>query len=176
MSRSLPKSDLIMLDEARIQLTLYADLINRGQKIVVPNISWSWLYWEADLISVTKANYVNEFEIKISKQDFEKDFGKRKHEFFQRPNKYMNMPNYFWYVAPIEAIPICVPDYAGLIEVWEDKKQKWIWMEEIRRPKKLHKKKISDNDIHKILRSLMFKYWDLSRKLDQRKRQKDLFN
>ena len=60
-----------MLDETKIQYHLYQDLIAKGHEIVVPNVSWSWLLWEADLISITKAGYMNEYEIKISKQDFE---------------------------------------------------------------------------------------------------------
>ena len=115
------------LDETRIQYHLSQNLLRRGYEIVVPN-------WEADLVGVTKAQYLNEFEIKVSKQDFERDFGKKKHYHFRRPNAYMKMPNYFWYVAPIEAIPLCIPDYAGLMEVIERNSR--LEIKDIRRPKK----------------------------------------
>jgi len=39
--------------------------------------------WESDFFSITKTGTVYEYEIKISKADFKKDFGKPKHLFFQ---------------------------------------------------------------------------------------------
>ena len=37
------------------------------QNIIVPNVSWSFLNYEADLVVLTKSNYATEIEIKISK-------------------------------------------------------------------------------------------------------------
>lgn len=115
-------------------------------------------------MSLTRAGYLNEFEIKISKQDFEKDFLKRKHYILQRPNIYMKIPNYFWYVAPTKAIPLCIPDYAGLIEVRETKNrfdEKYVKIIDIKRPRRLHDRKYSKEDMYPALRATMFKYWDL---------------
>lgn len=106
----------VPLDEARIQYSMWLNLVNRGHEIVIPNVSWSYLLWEADLVSVTKARYLYEFEIKISHADFKADFTKRKHWHFKdcvrvkKPNPYgkrkLRIPNYFTYVAPVNAIPL----------------------------------------------------------------------
>ncbi len=42
--------------------------------------------WESDLFSVTKTGTVYEFEVKISKADFKKDFEKEKHTIFKNRN------------------------------------------------------------------------------------------
>lgn len=74
-------------------------------------------YWESDLILVSKAGYAYEFEIKISKSDFNADFKKTKrHKDMNNPQK--DGPNYFYYVCPEGVIdPNDVPKYAGLIYV-----------------------------------------------------------
>ena len=108
------------MDEGTIQYAMWAKLLGRGHKVVLPNVSWSWLYWEADLISVTQADYWHEYEIKCTKSDFLRDFEKPKHRQFSHAMRYpARIPNYFWYVAPIKAVPLCIPDYAGLILVTE---------------------------------------------------------
>lgn len=45
--------------------------------LIIPNVSWGFLNHEADLISVSKAGYITEIEIKRSFQDFKADFQKR---------------------------------------------------------------------------------------------------
>jgi len=44
--------------------------------IAIPNLSWSLLPYEADLVIMNKTGYVTEFEIKRSFEDFKKDFKK----------------------------------------------------------------------------------------------------
>ena len=163
-----------MIDETRIQFALSTELLSRGHQYVMPNISWSWLYWEADLISFTKAGYMNEFEIKISHADFVKDFSKRKHQHLRRGGG-IRTPNYFWYVAPLKAIPVCIPDYAGLILVGENGRYKnQLGLKFIKKPKLLHKVKVPDKGVFAMLRAMMFKYWDLAKTLDRYKLQRDL--
>ena len=99
-------------DEARIQYSLFNELYKRGQRIILPNISWSYLRWEADLISVTKSGFLHEYEIKISLSDFKNDFKKKKHNTLRRNHPNMiGVPNYFWYVAPEKTVPMCIPDF-----------------------------------------------------------------
>jgi hypothetical protein len=51
----------------------------RKNEAVVENVSWGLFSWgEADLIAMTKAGYLIEGEIKISKTDFLKDSSKKK--------------------------------------------------------------------------------------------------
>ena len=49
------------------------------QHLIVPNVSWGFtgLYYEADLVVVTKAGYAKEIEIKASRQDLIKDKSKK---------------------------------------------------------------------------------------------------
>ena len=157
----------LRLSEQHIQYALYQELLRRGHKIIVPNVSWSYFSWEADLISITKANYLNEFEIKISLSDFQKDFLKSKHRVLKNPLGRYRIPNYFWYVAPIKAIPLCIPDYAGLIEVVQQDYR--IILNQIKKPKQLHTKSMLERDVMTILRTIMFKYWNMcSNRLNNR--------
>lgn len=48
------------------------------KNIVIPNVDWGFLNHEADLLILTKANYLVEIEIKRSWIDFMADF-KKKH-------------------------------------------------------------------------------------------------
>jgi hypothetical protein len=168
-----------MFDEARIQLSLFG-WVEKGKFLVIPNVSWSWFHWETDLVAITKAGYVHEYEIKISHADFKNDFKKPKHYSLKdaynkqiHENRLRRMPNYFWYVAPIKAIPLCVPEYAGLVEVAYDRYGLRLFM--IKKPSLLHHNKISDEGIKGLMRSLMFKYWKIARDRDYWKIQKDLF-
>jgi len=172
------KKPSFQIDEKRIQHAIFIEFLSRGHKVIIPNISWSYLPWEADMISVTKANYLHEFEIKISKPDFERDFDKFKHRLFRSPNlgSRTKIPNYFWYVAPIKAIPLCVPIYAGLIEVVQNSNSRGkIGLVHAKKPKRLHNTKIDDAGIFKMMRTMMFKFWGLSKVLEKIKIQRGLW-
>jgi len=169
-----------LLDEARIQLLIYGDLVKKGHYAVIPNISWAWLEWEADLLSITKSGYIHEYEIKVTQSDFKHDFRKKKHWHFRSSlkvksvHKSTRMPNCFWYVAPLKAIPLCIPDYAGLILVQGNRYG--LKSEIIKKPTILHRNKLSEKGRKAMLRSLMFKYWNIAREKDRWKIQKELFN
>ena len=169
-----------LYDEQRIQLEIFSAR-HSGKLLMVPNVSWSWFYWEVDLIAITKARYVHEYEIKVTHADFKSDFKKKKHfsinDAYKKrihENRLRRMPNYFWYVAPLLAFPMCVPDYAGLIEVVPN--NYGLALHEIKKPKLLHRNKISKKGIKAITRSLMFKYWNVARERDNWKIQKDLYS
>lgn len=51
-------------------------LFNQRSDIMVPNVSWGLLPYEADFVSVSRSGYMTEVEIKRSFQDFKKDFTK----------------------------------------------------------------------------------------------------
>lgn len=164
-----------MIDEKRIQLALFRELMSRGNYAAIPNVSWSWLYWEADMIGISKAWYSSEYEIKISHQDFKRDFKKRKHYSMKRGQiRTYRMPNYFYYVAPLKAIPICIPDHTGLMLVEENKYG--LKISNIKSAPRLHDSKIEQENVLAIFRTLMFKYWDLSQTLDTRKIQKQIYS
>lgn len=49
---------------------------NKRSDIMVPNLSWGLLPYEADFVVVSKSGYMTEVEIKRSWEDFKADFGK----------------------------------------------------------------------------------------------------
>lgn len=77
--------------------------------------------WECDFFCMNRDGYAFEFEIKISRADFQNDFQKYKHMLFKKPDKRgLLLPNRFYYVVPDGMVSSEeVPKYAGLI--WVDK-------------------------------------------------------
>ena len=73
--------------------------------------------WECDFFCVNQEGYAFEFEIKISRSDFQSDFQKYKHMLFKKIDKSgLLMPNRFYYVVPDGMVsPDEIPKYAGLI-------------------------------------------------------------
>ena len=74
---------------------------------------------ECDVISVSKSDYIYEYEIKISRADFKKDFVKEKHthiinEKYTKVSKgelvYL-LPNYFNYISVLSAGTDTLPTY-----------------------------------------------------------------
>ena len=77
-----------------IRNSQYCDL---RSDIIVPNVSWGLLPYEADLIQVKKSDLVVEYEIKRSFEDFKKDFTK----YHTHNAKFIA---YFYYVIPEKLI------------------------------------------------------------------------
>jgi hypothetical protein len=117
---------------------------------------------ECDVLSISKADYIYEYEIKISRSDFKRDFIKEKHthiinENFTKINSkkelFYLLPNYFNYVTPKGLIDISeVPDYAGLIYFNDD-----LTFDVIKKPKLLHKTKANNEFIRAVAHNLMCK-------------------
>jgi hypothetical protein len=76
--------------------------------LMIPNVSWGLLHWEADLVAISKAGYLIEIEIKISnKTKFKSRIG-------------WQMVKQFYYAIPAGLTAHFPQDYlsrAGLIEV-----------------------------------------------------------
>jgi len=130
---------------------------------------------ECDVLSVTKSDYICEYEIKISKSDFKADFKKEKHTLitekvfnetvtlkkvgkktFEIKNPYY-APNYFYFVVTENLVTLDeVPEYAGLIYVKENGS-----FETIKKAPLLHKTKASPEFIrglaHQLSCKLIFK-------------------
>ena len=98
--------------------------------------------FEADLLWI-KNDFIYEFEIKVSRSDFFKDFEKKdKHELLQAGK----MANRFYFVVPTCLVKIAeVPAKYGLIFV--NKKGE---IKVIKQAKELHKNK-ADSDLYKKL-------------------------
>ena len=83
------------------------------RNIIVPNVFWGMLPYEADLVILTKSNYATEIEIKISKADLKKDKEKRH-------NHDSDMFKYLYFAVPKELTEFAlteIPGKAGLLEV-----------------------------------------------------------
>ena len=174
-----------MIDEPLIQEILYNYYLQGYQ--LFPNI---YIYpWESDLLVVSRAGYVTEIEIKISKKDFRADFKKaEKHQGLERGErepsenelrminhsiggeywkrglnergKYaVPRPNYFYYACP-----------EGVIKPEElPKYAGLIIVNESfavrfeRTAPKLHKEKAKPDHYSKFLNSIHAKHWSLKR-------------
>ena len=82
------------LSVKEIQLILRnSPYVDQRSDLVVPNVSWGLLPYEADLFVAKKSNLCIEFEIKRSLEDFKKDFEKyHTHD--------SDLIAYFYYVVP----------------------------------------------------------------------------
>jgi hypothetical protein len=124
---------------------------------------------ECDVISVSKSNYIYEYEVKISRSDFKADFKKPKHklmlenagvkERLVNENSIMVKdiwyltPNYFSFVVPENLISIEeVPEYAGLIYMTSE-----LQFVIIKKAPLLHKEKASYNFIRQLSHNLTCK-------------------
>lgn len=103
------------------------------KNIIVPNVSWGMLPYEADLVVLTKSNYATEIEIKISKADLKKD----------KEKNHTHNSNYFKYLyfaVPEELKDFAlteIPEKAGLISVHNNTYHnfRYITCDVVRQPK-----------------------------------------
>lgn len=143
--------------------------------LVVPNVSWGFLNWEADLVAVSQSGWMHEIEIKVSVSDLRRDLDKNKfkspykclysEEMKTRPtpgtSKYIHQ---FWYAMPeaiwskIESSPP-IPDYAGVYVIGDLGRAGRSWR--IAKPaiKNKFAKALTEAEQSKLLRLCMIKYW-----------------
>lgn len=152
------KSD--SLTEFKIQnILFYWCVKKRGHAIAVAN---TYLHaWEADLISVTKAGYVHEFEVKISKQDFKKDAQKTKKHVALTEQTNNSVPSHFWYVCPDGLIDVDdVPNHAGLIYI-----KKYNRPHVVKKAPRLSKMPINQKQSDKMMMASAWRYWAMRSKI-----------
>lgn len=68
-------------------------LFNQRSDIMVPNVSWGLLPYEADFVNINRSGYMTEIEIKRTFEDFKKDFSKKHNHDDERVS-------YFYYCVP----------------------------------------------------------------------------
>ena len=149
----------VNVNEREIQIALMWHFLNRKHHVAaVPN-STMLLYDEADLLTVTKAGLVHEFEIKISKSDYNRDFTKKERKHKRMQGKYMfgnirSRPNYFWFVTHgFEIEPLA---YFGWIVV-DENASNWNKITVKKNAPRLHSNKWVDSDVARIARLLSFR-------------------
>lgn len=69
----------------------------RRMLAVVPNVSWSMLPWEADLLALKPSGYLTEIEIKVSMSDWKADHLKAK---WRTRHPEAQLIKHFYYAAP----------------------------------------------------------------------------
>lgn len=129
--------------------------------LVVPNVSWGFLDWEADLLVVTQRGRLNEIEIKTSVADFRADAKKDK---WLRPvinQRFNETINCFYYAMPLEVyekVKDEIPEFSGVIVYYHETKKSAV----TKKPKiNRTARSLKDSDKVKLARLLCFRYWSL---------------
>lgn len=145
------------MTETEIQEQLYQWCTGKNHPVTIDNCG-ACTIGKADLLSVTKARLVHEFEIKCTRTDFRREFEDKdtKHKRLGRAdNRLMSLPNYFWFAAPDDLLEHDdLPDYAGHMVVTPDGCQV------VRKAPRIHGDHLSDKDRRYIERGLTYRYWD----------------
>ena len=144
------------MNELFIQQRLYWQLGHK-REYCMPNV---FLYGrnESDFVTLTRAGYVDEYEIKISRSDFQADKKKHRHDHYTQGHKsesiVKGLPNRFWYVVPEGLIETHeAPEYAGLLYVRENG-----FIIQCRAAPKLHNNKAGPRVSEQILRAGYFRH------------------
>lgn len=143
------------MTEKQIQSHLF--IWKRSAGFSIPNILY--YKWESDFLFITHAQFVHEFEIKITKNDFKKDFQKTDKHDILAAQSYGRYPNRFWYICPEGLIQKNeVPNYAGLIYCRPKRFYPWI----IKKAPRLHKNLMEDyeNYKEKFFDAMYHRYWN----------------
>lgn len=151
------------MNEKHIQNALYHWCDQKNHSIIAPNFNCD--FGEVDLLSITRAGFVFDHEIKISRSDFKADFRNKdwKHyRYDQAPKENTRRcPNYFIFVVPAGLLKLEeIPHYAGLMYWRESKFHCFGTFDVIKKPPRLHSEPVRFEILQKLARSLMFRYWN----------------
>lgn len=145
--------------EADIQDSLFKFLAKKKINFIVPNVNLYYSY-ESDLVSVSGAKFVSEYEIKISVSDFRAEFKNKRHKHTNLSDQKITsvIPNYFFFVFPVglwleKEQYLKIPEYAGLITVGEE-------VRVIKKAPRLHSEKANSDKLAYLGRGLMYRFWD----------------
>jgi hypothetical protein len=145
------------MTETAIQDQLYQWCTGKNHPVTIDNCG-ACTIGKADLLSVTKAHLVHEFEIKCTRTDFRREFDNKdtKHKRLDRAdNRLMSLPNYFWFATPDGLLtPDDLPDYAGLMIVTSK------GCDVVQKAPRIHGDHLSDRDRRYIERGLTYRYWE----------------
>jgi len=124
----------------------------RRNFLAIPNVSWGFLSYEADLLVVSKAKYCTEVEVKISMADWKNDFEKRKHKVPDKRIKYQ------YYAAPMKLAmryqELELPEGWGVIGVEDGGRSNILKPAEARPANKL-----TDAEVMILCRLACFRVW-----------------
>ena len=156
-------------------------LWNKRADIMIPNLSWGLLPYEADFVVVSKSGYLTEVEIKRSWEDFKADF-KKNH------NHDAEQVYYFYYCVPVSIVAkvkeflmekygerycLCAPsvlwyDESGNVRVAVDDNQRCFGMHYASSisPNVKHRKLFLEEQLT-VARLGQLRYWSLLEKTEE---------
>ena len=155
------------INEKSIQARLMRFAMDeRNHILAAPNIT-NVFHWECDLLSLTRAFFSHEYEIKLTNGDYKREFEdkKWKHDSLLNRERYYSanviyyraIPNYYWFVSPLD---IHVPDYAGWIRVNRLKNGRLdLWIE--KPAPRLHNQKLGQKKIDAAYRVISYRLKDM---------------
>jgi len=126
--------------------------------IIVPNVSWGLGVHECDLLSVTKAGYATEIEIKVSRQDIKADLKKR-HTHKSSKIKYL----YFAIPDVLRDSIEFIPDKAGIFIISKDNYGDIICIEERKPVACEFARKLTDKEILKVATLGTMRIWNMKK-------------
>jgi len=147
------------MTESKMQVILYNNLKYLHHRYITCNVYFRISI--ADMISVTEAGYVKEYEIKLSLADYRADFKKiDKHN--RLKHRLRNIPSQFWYVIHgFELGADDVPEYAGLMRVEKEKYYSGYNIIIIKKAPRLSNTTITDAEKSKLFDAMYVRYWSL---------------
>lgn len=164
-----------MIKEMQRQFYLNYIRYSSRYELLAPNVFPDWYFKEMDLMGIRHSGYVDEIEIKLSRSDFLADFKKtvniRCERYFDEMRQCnmdwkvkakhkalaegLNHCNYFSFLMPSELAEKCeIPEYAGLYTFDGQ------FLKEVKKPPKLHRRKISESMKYNIARKLAYRFWE----------------
>jgi hypothetical protein len=147
----------------------------------------SALQWEADFLAVTKAGYLTEVEIKVSRSDFQAEFKSKAHkhrvlqEGVPKQGQWRHKTGYdldwttvqphrvkhFYFAMPHELatqLEPLVPTYCGLVAISTGGRFGALKVKVLRpAPILKNHRKLTQEEIHQIMRSNHYRYCDALR-------------
>jgi hypothetical protein len=138
--------------------------------VVVPNVSWGLVSWEADLVAMAPSGYLYEVEIKVSHQDLKADLEKPKHRRWKErgdPGDVWRKLRGFYYAMPRKIYDLAtkaqtaIPAYAGIIVVTpSETDDARLWCEVVRTCT-INKtaSKLTTFDQYQLARLGVMRYW-----------------
>ena len=150
------------MNEMEIQNLFYPRNSSRFS-MIVPNcypVKW----FECDLLCITHAGFMCEYEIKLTLADFLADakkgygpVGPSKHELLAKGD--VKGPSKFWFIVP-DTLKVDVPDFAGLLRLNTlPDKGSFGWFTAVKKAPRLHKTKMSESTKDILQKNLCFRYW-----------------
>jgi len=153
------KKPKITTPEMEIALACW---LNYRQNLIVPNVYWGFGpdMHECDLVMLSRAGYVTEIEIKVTRQDLRKDrFKAHGHRNIRIKYLYFAIPTY------LEPAIEFIPERAGVISVEPDRKDGYgPRCKRIRAPERQKSaRKATDKERYQLARLGALRIWNLKR-------------